>query len=193
MVASWRERMERAASSPRAQWTLAVVSAAESVFFPIPPDPMLFAMGLACPARVFGYAAITLLASVFGGVVGYGIGAFFMDSVGWPLIGALGIARHYDTVRAWYAAYDAWAVVVAGLTPVPYKLCTLTAGAFGIRFWVFVVASVIGRGLRFLTVAALVYWWGERARQLVERRLNWIVSAGVLVVIVAAVAFGVLR
>lgn len=185
--------MGRAARSPRAQWTLAAVSAAEAIFFPIPPDPMLLAMGLACPARVFRYAAITVVASVLGGVVGYGIGAFFMDAVGWPLIHALGIARHYDTVQAWYTAYDAWAVVVAGLTPVPYKLCTLTAGAFGVRFWVFVAASVIGRGVRFFAVAALVYWWGERARQLVEQRLNWIVSIGVLAVIMAAVAFGVLR
>lgn len=192
-MVTWRDRMERAVLSPQAQWSLAIVSVAESLFFPIPPDPMLLAMGIACPARVFRYAAITLVASVLGGVMGYGIGAFFMDSVGWPLIGWLGIARHYDTVRAWYMTYDAWAVVVAGLTPVPYKLCTLTAGAFGIRLWVFVVASVIGRGIRFFAVAALVYFWGERARQLVEQRLNWIVSFGVFVVIVAAVAFGMLH
>lgn len=188
-MVTWRERLAQAAASPRAQWALAVVSAAESIFFPIPPDPMLLAMGLAHPARVFRYAAITTAASVLGGVVGYAIGALFMDAVGWPLVRTLGLVPHYATIQGWYAAYDAWAVVVAGLTPVPYKLCTLTAGAFGINVGVFVVASVLGRGLRFFAVAAAVHWFGEKARHLVLRRLNWILSALVLVALLAAALY----
>ncbi len=188
-MVTWRERLHHAAASPRAQWALALVSATESIFFPLPPDPMLLAMGLLHPRQVFRLAALTTAASVFGGVLGYSIGALFMDTVGWPLVQTLGLAAHYATIQSWYRTYDAWAVVVAGLTPVPYKVCTLTAGAFGINLGIFTLASIVGRGLRFFAVAAAVYWLGEKARHLVLQRLNWILSGCVLIVLVAALVY----
>jgi membrane protein YqaA with SNARE-associated domain len=182
-MVAWRQRMWQAASGPRAVWILGWIALVESVVFPIPPDPLLLAMGLAAPRRVFWYAAITTFASVLGGLVGYVIGFFAMDLVGWPIIQALNLKAHYNLIQEWYRAYDAWAVAVAGLTPVPYKLCTLTAGAFGIHMGVFFVASVVSRGLRFFTIALLIFRYGEAARRLIEKRLAWIVTLMVLLVL----------
>lgn len=151
---------------------LVLVSFTESVFFPLPPDLLLIPMALAARERALRLAAICLAASVAGGVAGYFVGMFFMDVAGMPIVRFYGLQEQYHAVKEWYDTYSAWAVAVAGLTPVPYKLCTLTAGAFRVDFVTFLLASVASRGLRFFVIAGLIYLFGERVRYFLERRFD---------------------
>jgi membrane protein YqaA with SNARE-associated domain len=156
---------------------------AESSFFPIPPDPLLVALCLGVPALSMRFAATATLASVIGGVIGYGIGAgawhllqdWFFAYV--PGVGPESFAR----VQGLYDRYDFWAVFLAGLTPIPYKVFTLSSGVFSINFGVFVIASVLSRGLRFFVVAALIYRFGPPITRFIDRYFNLL-----------AIAFGVL-
>ena len=170
-----------------AEKVLMLVAFTESIFFPIPQDLLLIPMGLSRPKKVFRLASLCLMASVLGGVAGYFIGLFFMEVIGMAIINFYGLTDKYLIIQQWYDRYDAWAVAVAGLSPVPYKVCTLTAGAFKINFAVFVVASVLSRGLRFYLIAALIYWQGERARNLLEKRFDLIVSITLVLVILGFV------
>lgn len=166
------EKVWRVAESQGAMRALAIVSFTESIFFPLPPDLMLIPMALARRERAFRIALVCLLTSLVGGIVGYAIGYFFMDVVGMPIIRAYGLLDKYDVIKGWYDAYDAWAVAAAGLTPIPYKLCTLTAGAFRIDFFVFVIASTIARGIRFFSIAGLIWLFGEKVRFFLEKRFD---------------------
>ncbi|WP_244147317.1 YqaA family protein [Desulfonatronovibrio hydrogenovorans] len=171
------------AAKKGAEKVLMMVAFTESIFFPIPQDLLLIPMGLSRPRKVFRLATLCLVASVLGGVVGYFIGLFFMELVGLAIINFYGLADKYLIIQEWYDRYDAWAVAVAGISPVPYKVCTLTAGAFKINFAVFVIASVLSRGLRFYLVAAVIYWQGERARDFLEKRFDLVVSLTLVLVV----------
>lgn len=166
------DRLWAAAASRGAVRMLVLVSFTESVFFPLPPDLLLIPMALAARERALRLAAICLAASVAGGVAGYFVGMFFMDVAGMPIVRFYGLQDQYHAVKEWYDTYSAWAVAVAGLTPVPYKLCTLTAGAFRVDFVTFLLASVASRGLRFFVIAGLIYLFGERVRYFLERRFD---------------------
>ncbi|PID41258.1 MAG: cytochrome B [Proteobacteria bacterium] len=163
---------------------LGATSFCEAVFFPVPPDLLLLPMGLANRQKVFRFALICLLTSVAGGVVGYGIGHFFMEKMGWTIVHFYHLETQFATLQSWYQKYSVWAIALAGLTPLPYKLCTLSAGAFGLNLPLFVLVSLGSRGLRFYFVAALLYLYGEQARNFLERRFN-LVLTGVLVLVVA--------
>ena len=174
----------RMAETEGAMKVLFLVSLAESIFFPIPPDFLLIPMALAQQKKAFRLATICLVASVIGGAIGYFIGAFFMDSIGMSIVRFYGLSEQYITVQGWYEAYNAWVVAVAGLTPIPYKLCTLSAGAFHVNFQVFLIASIASRGVRFFVVAGLIYLFGHKIRYFLEKRLDLIfVLCMVLVVI----------
>ena len=123
-------------------WVLFVIAFVESSFFPIPPDVFLIAMCVAAPTRAFRFAAVCAVGSVAGGAFGYGLGLWFMDSVGQQIIAWYGLEHKYDTVQDYYRAYDVWAVAAAGFTPLPYKLFTITAGAFKLNFPTFVLVSL---------------------------------------------------
>ena len=167
------------AAHRHAPWYLAGLSFAESSFFPIPPDVMLAPMALARPARAWRYALLTTVASVLGGILGYGIGLFAFESVE-PLIRDAGYWEHYEQARAWFAEWGFWAVFLAGFSPIPYKIFTITAGVTAMAFLPFVVASVIGRGARFCLVACLMAWGGERMERLLRRyvdRIGWLLVA----------------
>ncbi len=166
------DRLWRMADSRGASWALAVLAFTESFFFPIPPDLFLIPMALAKQDKALRLAAICLVSSLLGGIVGYGVGFYFMEAVGMPIVRFYGLLDKYDAIRTWYETYDAWAIAVAGLTPIPYKLCTLTAGAFRIDFFVFLIASTISRGMRFFAIAGLIYFFGERVRFFLERRFD---------------------
>jgi membrane protein YqaA with SNARE-associated domain len=166
------------------------VSLTESVFFPVPPDLMLIPMALAKREEAYRLAFICLSFSLLGGIAGYFIGYYFMEVAGWPIIRFYGLEEKYLVIQRWYGQYSAWAVAVAGLTPIPYKLCTLTAGAFKIDFFIFLVASTLSRGLRFFVIAALIRMFGERARLFLQKRFDMIL-AGMLVLLV--LGFVVLR
>ena len=160
-----------AAGKPHAQAILTAVAFAESSFFPIPPDVMLVPMSLARPDRAYRIAAWCTLASVTGGIVGYGIGALLYDSVGAWLIHLYGYGDKVEAFRAAYAQWGAWIILLKGLTPIPYKIVTITSGFAGYNFGLFVVLSAITRGARFFVLAFLLHRYGEHARHIIEKRL----------------------
>ncbi len=148
------------ARHPRAPWYLGGLSFAESSFFPIPPDVMLAPMALAKPDRAMGYAFLTTVTSVAGGILGYVIGAFFFELIE-PLLRDAGYWMKFEQARHWFDDYGFWAILIAGFSPVPYKVFTVAAGAMAMLFLPFVLASFIGRGMRFFLVAGLMKWGGE--------------------------------
>lgn len=172
------------ASGPHAWWALAVVSFAESSFFPLPPDVMLVPMVLADRRRAFLLAGWCTLFSVLGGLLGYAIGALLYNSVGHWLIHAYGYGASLNAFRAAYAKWGALIILIKGLTPIPYKLVTIASGFAGYNLWLFVLLSVITRGARFSLEAGLLYAFGEPVRGFIEKRLE-IVFAGFLLLIVA--------
>ncbi len=178
------DRAMRWARHRHAPRYLAGLSFAESSFFPIPPDVMLAPMSLAKPPKAFRYAAITTIASVAGGLLGYLIGYFALELVQ-PLIGEGGRWHHsYTRAADWFAEWGFWAVFVAGFSPIPYKVFTITAGALSMALLPFLVASAIGRGARFFLVAGLLAWGGPRMEATLRvyvERLGW--ALVVLVVI----------
>ena len=171
------------ADSRRAAPALAVVSAAESIFFPIPPDPLLLALSLSRPRKAFFYAAVCSAASVLGGVLGYLIGLYLIQSVGDAIIAFYGVGEKYRLVQEYYRAYDAWAVGIAGFTPIPYKVFTISAGAFRIDFLVFLIASILSRSARFFLEAALIHRFGPSIRGFVERRFNLLTIAFIVLLL----------
>ena len=120
---------------------LIIVSTTESIFFPIPPDPLLMALALSRPQKAYLYAAVCSASSVVGGALGYLIGFYLLKSIGEPIIAFYGVADKFQLVQEYFRAYDAWAVGIAGFTPIPYKVFTISAGAFEINFLVFLIAS----------------------------------------------------
>ncbi|AGW14267.1 YqaA family protein [Megalodesulfovibrio gigas] len=184
---SWMDRIWRLADSAGAERALAIVSCIESIFFPVPPDLMLIPMCLANRAKAFRYATICLVASILGGVIGYVIGYYFMEAIGQRIVEFYHFDAQILKIEAWYNKYSAWAVAIAGLTPVPYKVCTLTAGMFKISFPIFMVASVLSRGLRFFAVAGLIYLYGEKVRFFLEKRFDLVLTVSAVLVVLGFV------
>ena len=178
-----------ASYKPYALWLMGVVSFAESSFFPVPPDTMLIPMSLARPDRAWSYATLCTLTSVAGGVLGYAIGAYLYDTVGHWLIALYGYGDKVEAFREAYARWGTVIILLKGLTPIPYKIVTITSGFAGYNIWLFVICSFVARGMRFYLTAFLLNRYGARARAIIEERLGfWFtVSVGVLVAgIVAA-------
>jgi membrane protein YqaA with SNARE-associated domain len=173
-----------AADKPYAAWIMGAISFAESSIFPIPPDTMLIPMSLARPDKAYRFAFLCTWTSVLGGIVGYMIGAVLYDSIGQWLINLYGYGDKVEAFRAAYAEYGAWIILLKGLTPIPYKIVTITSGFAAYNIWMFIGLSVIARGGRFFVVAFLLNRYGEWARETIEKRLGfWVaVGAGVLVV-----------
>jgi membrane protein YqaA with SNARE-associated domain len=172
-----------AAHKPYALWIMAAVAFAESSFFPVPPDVMLIPMSLARPQRAWLYAGVCTAASVVGGILGYAIGALLYDSIGHWLIAFYGLGDKVETFRAGYAEYGAWIILLKGLTPIPYKLVTITSGFANYNIWLFVGLSVIARGGRFFVVAILLNRYGEWIRVRIEKHLGLWVGLGAAVLV----------
>ena len=151
---------------------LAVVAFVESSVFPIPPDVLLVPMVLAERAKAWAYAIICTVASVLGGLLGYAIGALFFETVAQPVLAAYGYSDAFTEFTQRYNAWGAWIVFIAGVTPFPYKVITIASGATGLALPVFIVASILSRGLRFFIVAGLLWWIGPPARAFIEKRLG---------------------
>ena len=158
--------------SPYGVWALFFIAVAESSFFPIPPDVFLMVLCIAVPPKSFRYAAICAVGSVLGGMLGYGLGLGFMDTVGVKILEWYGLHDKYEVVQNLYRQYDALAVGAAGFTPLPYKLFTITAGAFKINFVTFILVSIVSRSARFFLVAAFIYKFGAPVRHFIERYFN---------------------
>ena len=171
------------ADTPHGMTALFLLSFAESSFFPIPPDPLLVALCLGAAKRSMRFAAVATVASVAGGIAGYAIGAGAWQLVGpWFFSYVPGVTPEaFAKVQGLYDQYDFWAVFLAGLTPIPYKVFTLSSGVFEINFGVFVVASALSRGLRFFAVAALIYRFGPPIARFIDKYFDLL-----------AIAFGVL-
>lgn len=179
------DRVMRWSRHRHAPFYLAGLSFAESSFFPIPPDVMLAPMSMARPRRAAWYASLTTLASVLGGIAGYLIGMFAFEAVA-PLIRDLGYWDKYLVARQWFDQWGFWAVFLAGFSPIPYKIFTITSGAIAMSLVPFVVASAIGRGARFFLVAALMAWGGEPMEGLLRRYVDvagWLLVGAVIVVL----------
>lgn len=163
--------LELAAHRHATGW-LAAVSFIESSVFPIPPDALIVPMVLADRARAWRVALVATVFSVLGGLLGYVIGAFLWDQVGKPMLDLYGYAAKFEVFRGKYHEWGAWAVFIAGITPFPYKVITILSGVAGLNVPVFIVASVLARGLRFFVEAALLWRYGEPVRTFIERRLG---------------------
>ncbi|AKS41684.1 YqaA family protein [Wenzhouxiangella marina] len=163
---------------------LAALSLAEATVFPIPPDVMLAPMVLARRDRAWRLALLTTLTSVLGGLIGYLIGHLALDAI-YPFIERVGYAHHYERAVDAFRDYGIWFVIIAGFTPIPFKIITIAGGALGMPLLGFVAGSLIGRGARFYLVAGLVWAGGARAE---ERLREWVDLIGWSVLIIAAVA-----
>ncbi len=164
------------ARHPKAPWYLGGLSFAESSFFPIPPEVMLGPMVLAKRDKAWWFATITTVTSVLGGIAGYLIGLFAFELVE-PYIAQWGYSEKFELAERWFEEWGVWVVFIAGFSPIPYKLFTISAGALSMSFLPFVIASIIGRGARFFLVAGLIKLGGEKMESVIKNNvdlLGWI-------------------
>lgn len=173
----------RLAGRRHAGAALAGVSFVESSIFPIPPDVLLIPMVLARPDRAFVYAAIATVASVLGGIAGYAIGALAFEQIGKPILEALGKADRMAAFAEMFNDTGFWSVLIAGLTPFPYKVITIMSGVTAMPLATFIATSVLARGLRFFIVAGLLWRYGAPMRAFIERRLALIFTLGLVALI----------
>lgn len=160
------------AAARHATWALAAVSFVESSVFPIPPDVLLIPMVIANRAKAWWLALVCTVASVLGGLAGYAIGALLFDAVASPILAFYGYLDRFHEFASYYNSWGAWAVLIAGVTPFPFKVITIASGATKLSLAVFVAASVVARGIRFFLVAGLLYWLGPPIRDFIEARLG---------------------
>jgi membrane protein YqaA with SNARE-associated domain len=162
-------RVKALSESPHAERALATVAFAESSFFPIPPDVLLAPMALAKPRRAWRFALIATISSVLGGMLGYAIGAALYDTVGQWLVNLYGYGAKMEALKQTYAEWGWMVILIKGVTPIPYKLVTITSGLLGYNFPLFVALSVLTRAARFFMVAGVLHWFGEPLRAAMER------------------------
>ncbi|MGH1329462.1 MAG: YqaA family protein [Paracoccaceae bacterium] len=160
------------AGHPRALWVLAFVAFVESSVFPIPPDILMIPLIIARPKSAFKIAAVATVASVLGGMFGYYIGYGLFESIGRPVLEFYGKEHYFEEFRTTYNEWGAWAVLIAGVTPFPYKVITILSGSTGLSLPVFIVASITARALRFFILATLLYHFGAPIRDFIEKRLG---------------------
>ena len=164
------------AQSQHAPWALGVIAFAESSFFPIPPDTILIPMSLAKPKRAWIYALICTGGSVAGALLGYAIGALLYETVGKWLIDLYGYGARVDQMRALYAQWG-WAVILLkGLTPIPFKIVTITSGLLAYSLPLFVLLSFLTRGARFFFIAVLLKRYGEPVNALLDKYFGWFLA-----------------
>ena len=169
---------------------LALITFAESVFFPIPPDVLLAPMVLSKPEKAWTYATITTIASVIGGLAGYALGFYMFEPWVQPLIIDWGKQATFEQAVSWFNDWGIWVVFIAGFSPIPYKIFTLSAGFLQMALLPFLIASAISRGLRFFLVASIIHWGGEK----MESKLRqWVDLLGWSVVILLIIAYFLLR
>jgi membrane protein YqaA with SNARE-associated domain len=168
------------ASKPHAERALAGVSFAESSFFPIPPDVLLIPMVIADRLRAWRFAFVCTAASVLGALAGYLIGAFFFEQAAQPILSFYGYADKFDEFAEGYNAWGAWIVLLAGLTPFPFKVVTIASGMTAMNLWQFLLFSIIARAIRFYAVAGLLYLFGPAVRTFIEKRLGLVFTVGLV-------------
>jgi membrane protein YqaA with SNARE-associated domain len=171
------------AERPTALWWLLGIAFAEASFFPIPPDALLIPMALAQPRKAFRFALVATIGSVAGGALGYYIGYALLDRLAQPIIDFYHYHAAFAAFQAKFAQYGVWVILIKGLTPIPYKIVTIAAGAAAFSFPLFMGASLITRGARFFLEAVLLRKFGDPARVFIEERLGLVtglVAAGII-------------
>jgi membrane protein YqaA with SNARE-associated domain len=176
------------AETPYGSWALFLLAFSESSFFPIPPDVLLVALAVALPRKSMRFALICSIGSVLGGCFGYLIGWQFMNSLGVKIVSFYGLDDRVDYIGNLYRNYDAWAIGIAGFTPIPYKVFTIAAGMFKINFVVFVLASFISRSARFFLVGGLIYLFGSSIQRFIEKYFNILAVVFTILLIAGFVA-----
>lgn len=169
------------AANRNAMWALFIIAFIESSVFPIPPDILIIPMILAARDKAWKIAGVCTVASVLGGIAGYGIGFFLYEQVGQPLLEFYGKADKFAEFQGMYNEWGAWVVAMAGLTPFPYKVITIASGVTGLDMLTFIIASALSRGTRFYLEALLLWYFGEPIRDFVEKYLGWLVTVGFIV------------
>lgn len=168
MVQALYEWMIAWAATAQAEWALFLLALAESSFFPLPPDILMMAMAVGDPKRSFWYATLCTLGSVLGGALGYGIGFYG----GQPILNKFFKKSKIERVESLFNRYDAWAITIAGFTPIPFKVFTIASGAFNINFKTFLLASLAGRAGRFFIVGTLFFFFGAEIKVWIEQYFN---------------------
>ena len=171
------------AAHPKALWALAIIAFVEASIFPIPPDVLMIPLILAQPKRAWLIATVALIASVAGGLLGYAIGAFFYESIGAPILESLGKGDAVLEFNDRFNDFGFWAVLVAGITPFPFKVITILSGWTAMPIGVFITTAIIARALRFYIVAALLWKFGTPIRDFIERRLGLVFVAFIILLL----------
>jgi membrane protein YqaA with SNARE-associated domain len=174
-----------------AVYYLALVAFSEALIFPIPPDVMLVSMGLAKPQRAWAYAGITLIFSILGGTLGYLIGVFCFDIVH-PYIHSWGYESTYIIVHDWFKLWGPWAIIGASFMPIPFKILAITAGAVKMPFYSFILAAFLGRGARFFLVSGSMFLYGEKVAVVLNRYIDKIGMAILIIPFVAYLIYALL-
>tara|TARA_E500000331_G_scaffold230976_1_gene221214 strand:- start:96286 stop:96861 length:576 start_codon:yes stop_codon:yes gene_type:complete len=164
------------------EYILILLSASESIFFPIPPDSLLIPMSLANQKKAFYYAFLATFSSVAGGMVGYFIGSFAIDLIE-PILISRGYINDFNTAKDWFDTWGVLAVFIAGFSPVPYKIFTITAGSLGMFLPGFIFASLIGRGSRFFLVSGLIVWGGEGMNEKIRAQFDKVTIFTAIIII----------
>lgn len=183
MLRKTYDRTIQLADHPHALWWLAVIAFLESSVFPIPPDLLMIPMILARPQRAWVIAGVALVASVLGGLLGYAIGALAYESIGQPILAAMGKADAMAEFNTRFNDFGFWAVLTAGVTPFPYKVITIMSGWTGMPLATFVATSILARALRFFVVAGLLRAFGAPVREFIELRLGLVFTLFILLLI----------
>jgi membrane protein YqaA with SNARE-associated domain len=163
------------ADTPYGMPALFILAFAESSFFPVPPDVLLIALAISIPTRAFRYALVCSIGSVLGGMVGYFIGFQFYELIGKPIIEFYHGEAKFEEIRLLYDQYGTWAVFIAGLTPIPYKVFTIASGVFQFKFLNFMLASIVSRSVRFFAVSALIWFFGPTIKSFIDKYFNLLV------------------
>jgi len=176
------------ARGPAAPYVLGVVSFMESSFFPIPPDVMLIPMVLANRSKAWWYATLATIASVLGGLLGYAIGYYLLDAIGKPILEFYGLGAKLAQFKQLFQDFGVEILLIKGMTPIPYKLLTISAGWAGMNLPAFIGASIAARAVRFFMVAGLLYYFGEPVREFIEKRLTLVTTLFVVALVGGFVA-----
>jgi membrane protein YqaA with SNARE-associated domain len=188
MIQRLYDWMMRMAAHKRAPQMLFWVSFAESSFFPIPPDVMLVPMVLANRLKAWAYATIATFGSVIGGIAGYAIGYFLLEYIGQHVLRFYGYADRFQEFSNLFNEWGVWILLIKGMTPFPYKVLTILAGATHMNLLAFIAASIVARAMRFYLVAGLLYWFGPPIREFIETRLKLVTTVFVILLVGGFVA-----
>jgi len=171
------------AETPYGMWALFLIAFAESSFFPIPPDVLLIALAISIPTRAFHFALVATIGSLIGGIAGYGIGMFGYDSIGRPIVEFYHGQEIMKAIKERYDEYGFWGVLVAAITPLPYKIFTISSGMFSFDFFQFMIASIIGRSVRFFAVAGLIWKFGKPIKGFIDKYFNLLATLFIILLI----------